>query len=428
MESSIGRLGCVLFCLLLLGTTLAAAEGGPVTVGGSVRTLVIKSRTVAVDQAGKSTLIIRFNDQTSFQNVPSAKDILPGENVSIEYRREGDDNLAARITKVIPKLPAGVGEMTVKELEGLISTGNADGRYLLVDARPASKYAAGHIPTAVSIPLPTLEKQGAGLLPSRKEIPLVFYCGGVTCGMSHKSAQIARSLGYSDVKVYTGGEPGWKKAEHYTVPSSSFLKDGNIVLVDLREPKASEAGHIPGAVNIQLSRMEGSESRFPSSKGAQLVFYGDKESDVNAAVSTARDWGFTNVTGFPGGTKEWQRSGFELKKGAPSDRIVYKKRLGPNEMDPAEFLKGLGEGNLLVDVRTSEEYAKERISNSINIPTEQMAKRFTELPKGKQVVFYCNTGVRAEMAFDVVKGKGYAVKFLNASVDFKKDGSYIVSE
>jgi hypothetical protein len=44
------------------------------------------------------------------------------------------------------------------------------------------------------------------------------------------------------------------------------------------------------------------------------------------------------------------------------------------------------------------------------------------------VVFYCNTGARAEMAFDVVKGKEYSVKYLNANVLFKDDGSYDVSE
>ena len=32
------------------------------------------------------------------------------------------------------------------------------------------------------------------------------------------------------------------------------------------------------------------------------------------------------------------------------------------------------------------------------------------------------------MAFDVVKGKEYSVKFLNANVEFKEDGSYSVSE
>jgi rhodanese-related sulfurtransferase len=422
------RTAALLLCLLTAGLTLAYAGEAPLTVGGSVRACANKSKTIAVDQPGRATQVFRFDDQTRFLNVPNAKEILPGENVSIEYRRDGEDNVALGITRIIPKLPAGVAEATLKEVEALLGSGAKHSNFLLIDARPASKYAAGHLPTAVSVPLPALEKQGAALLPTDRNTELIFYCGGITCGLSHKSAEIAHNLGFSKVKVYTGGEPGWNKAEHYSIPSASFLKDGNVVLVDLRQPKAAAAGHIPGAVGIPLAQLEGWESKFPSSKGAQLVFYGDKQSEVAAAIGTARDWGYTNVTAFPGGIKAWQQSGFPLATGAPADRIVYKKKLGPDEVGSADFAKELGKGVFLVDVRTPEEFAKQRIGQAINIPTEQMAKRFSELPKGKPVLFYCSTGTRAEMAFDVVKGKEYSVKFLNANVEFKEDGGYRVSD
>jgi rhodanese-related sulfurtransferase len=428
MKGLTGCTAALLLYSLAAGLTPAYAGEAPLTVGGSVRACANKSKTIAVDQPGKATQIFRFDDQTRFRNVPSAKEILPGENVSIEYRHDGDDNLALGITRIIPKLPAGVGEATLKELEALLAPGAKRSNFLLIDARPASKYAAGHLPTAVSIPLPALEKQGAALLPPDRKTELIFYCGGVSCGLSHKSAEIARGLGFSKVKVYTGGEPGWNKAEHYSIPSASFLKDGNVVLVDLRQPKAAAAGHIPGAVGIPLAQLEGWETKFPSSKGAQLVFYGDKESEVAAAIGMARDWGYSNVTGFPGGIKEWQRSGFALVAGAPAAQIAYRKKLGPDEVGSADFAKELSGGVFLVDVRTPEEFAKQRIPQAINIPTEQMAKRFNELPKGKPVLFYCTTGTRAEMAFDVVKGKDYAVRFLNANVEFKEDGSYRVSD
>jgi rhodanese-related sulfurtransferase len=427
MKKSVGT-GSLMLFTLLFSPALAGAENASLTAHGSVHSLANRSKTVALDQTDKPTLIVRFDEKTTFKNVPSAKDILPGENLTIEYRHEGDDNLATRITRVIPNLPQGVANVTLKELEGLVAAGNKGGSYLLIDARPASKYAAGHIPTAISIPLATLEKEGAKLLPSHKGTTLVFYCGGVSCPLSHQSAKIARSLGYGKVKVYTGGEPEWIKAEHYTIPTTTFLKEGNIVLVDLRDPKAAAGGHIPGAINVPLAQLDGWEKKFPSTKGAQLVFYGDKESDVAAAISTARDWGFTNVTGFPGGTAEWEKSGLALSKDVAPDRIDYRKKRGPNEMGPSEFLEEIGKGTILVDVRTPEEYAKERIAKAINIPAEQMAKRFTELPKGKELVFYCNTGSRAEMAYDVVRGKDYSVKFLNANVQFEEDGSYSVSE
>jgi rhodanese-related sulfurtransferase len=51
-----------------------------------------------------------------------------------------------------------------------------------------------------------------------------------------------------------------------------------------------------------------------------------------------------------------------------------------------------------------------------------------EIPKDKQVVTYCNTGVQAEMAYHKLKEKGYNVKFLNANVIFDEKGNYTIAK
>ena len=50
----------------------------------------------------------------------------------------------------------------------------------LVDSRPAARYNQSHLPGAVSIPVPMLEKKQAALLPKDKNELIVFYCGGPT--------------------------------------------------------------------------------------------------------------------------------------------------------------------------------------------------------------------------------------------------------
>jgi rhodanese-related sulfurtransferase len=50
----------------------------------------------------------------------------------------------------------------------------------LADARPAMRYNQGHLPTAVSIPVPLLKEKKAEVLPEDKDKLLVFYCGGYT--------------------------------------------------------------------------------------------------------------------------------------------------------------------------------------------------------------------------------------------------------
>jgi len=57
----------------------------------------------------------------------------------------------------------------------------ASGDVTVVDVRPASEYAAGHLPGAINIPLSELEERAASL-PSNREI--VAYCRGPFCVMA----------------------------------------------------------------------------------------------------------------------------------------------------------------------------------------------------------------------------------------------------
>ncbi|MCP4149294.1 MAG: rhodanese-like domain-containing protein, partial [bacterium] len=82
----------------------------------------------------------------------------------------------------------------------------------LIDSRPKrKKYKKGHIPTAISLPDSKFNKL-SNKLPQDKQALIVFYCGGYKCKLSHKSAKKALKLGYTNVKVFSGGYPEWKKA------------------------------------------------------------------------------------------------------------------------------------------------------------------------------------------------------------------------
>ncbi len=95
---------------------------------------------------------------------------------------------------------------------------------LLVDARPYVKYLQETIPGAVSIPDTNLQKL-IGRFPINKEEKIVVFCGGYECEKSHIVADKLISLGYSDVTVFAGGLPEWKKAELETTASTKTKKD-----------------------------------------------------------------------------------------------------------------------------------------------------------------------------------------------------------
>ncbi len=78
----------------------------------------------------------------------------------------------------------------------------------LVDVRPADEYAAGHIPGAVSIPVPELRRR-LGELPRDREV--VAYCRGRYCMFSLDAVTLLRQHGYRARRAHEG-LPDWKAA------------------------------------------------------------------------------------------------------------------------------------------------------------------------------------------------------------------------
>jgi len=114
---------------------------------------------------------------------------------------------------------------------------------MLIDARPYKpKYIKGLIPMAISSPNSQFDKM-TDKLPADKNSLLIFYCGGLKCKLSHKSAAKAEQLGYTNVKVFAEGYPKWiSEKSDYPAVSAEWVKsqidgDNKMTLVD-RAPNA----------------------------------------------------------------------------------------------------------------------------------------------------------------------------------------------
>lgn len=86
----------------------------------------------------------------------------------------------------------------------------ADKNVVLIDCNGSESYAKGHIPGAID-----LEAAGADLakkLPNDKAALVVSYCAGPKCPAYKAGADAAAKLGYTNVKYFSGGIFGWKKA------------------------------------------------------------------------------------------------------------------------------------------------------------------------------------------------------------------------
>lgn len=84
------------------------------------------------------------------------------------------------------------------------------------------------------------------------------------------------------------------------------LRDGTIVLIDVREPHEFEAGAIPGSVSMPLSRFD--PAALPRDRG-QIVFSCAAGVRSVRAIELARAAGLDVDAHYAGGFKEWARSG-----------------------------------------------------------------------------------------------------------------------
>lgn len=94
--------------------------------------------------------------------------------------------------------------VTFKELRQLMR----DGDVTVVDVRPAEEYQAGHIPGALSIPVPDLKRR-LREIPKAKEV--IAYCRGRYCVYSLEAVTLLRRKGYRARRTHEG-LPDWRAA------------------------------------------------------------------------------------------------------------------------------------------------------------------------------------------------------------------------
>ena len=116
--------------------------------------------------------------------------------------------------------------------------------------------------------------------------------------------------------------------------------------------------------------------------------------------------------------------------GAAASEIVWKYKPGKGEVGIGEFKKVVADtatDKVIVDVRGTEETSEGMFANAINIPLDEIEKRFSELPKDKVLLVHCSTGARADMAAKALKKEGYKARFLVVNVECE-DGECEISE
>ncbi|MEU9670642.1 MBL fold metallo-hydrolase [Streptomyces bobili] len=203
-------------------------------------------------------------------------------------------------------------ELSAERVRALV----ADGGHV-VDLRPAADYAAGHIPGSLSIPLRGQFATWLGwLLPDTA--PLAF----VTADGQDLSEIVwqAYKIGYERLAGrLAGGMTAWTAAGHRPATTAFVTADrtDNRPYVDVRQKSEFAAGHVPGAVNIELGGLAPVAADAP--EGA-VVACGHGERAMTAASLLERA-GHTDVAVLDGGPADYAAAhGEQLVQGAEGHR------------------------------------------------------------------------------------------------------------
>src|SRR5688572_17651731 len=96
--------------------------------------------------------------------------------------------------------------------------------------------------------------------------------------------------------------------------------EGDVVILDVRTPREYAEGHIPGAVNVDVSDAKGFEEKAKSlDKGKKYIVHCAKGVRSDRAVRRmSGQFGFENLYDFSGGMEAWKKAGKPVETKSPA--------------------------------------------------------------------------------------------------------------
>jgi rhodanese-related sulfurtransferase len=113
---------------------------------------------------------------------------------------------APQFLKLVNDAKTRVKECTVEDVKARIAKGD---KFVLVDVREESEYAAGHAAGAVHLGKGVIERDIESKAPD-PATPMVLYCGGGF--RSALAADALQKMGYTNVISMDGGWRAWMQA------------------------------------------------------------------------------------------------------------------------------------------------------------------------------------------------------------------------
>ena len=186
-----------------------------------------------------------------------------------------------------------------------------------------------------------------------------------------------------------------------------------LMVFDIGEKQRYEKEHIPGS-SYAVCNEESKKNIMPKlPKDVEIVLVAEKDEYTKQMAEMMRQMGL-KVRYLQGGIKSWKwdfdRGNFDTTTNKNISAFELKQNLDKRQ--------GKNNGLFLIDVREPKEYAEWHIENSVNIPLSELSKEesLSQIPKDKEIITICPSGIRATIGKYIMQRYGYDVKILEGGL------------
>ncbi len=178
--------------------------------------------------------------------------------------------------------------------------------------------------------------------------------------------------------------------------AAKFAAMDEFALIDPREQGVFTRGHLLGASNLPVSRLELLAEKAVPRKEAEIILCDDGDGAAARATATLETLGYSDVKTLAGGVSAWAVSGYHVFSGVNIIGKAFGEYLEHASATPrirAEDLHARcqsGEQIYLLDGRTPAEHSNFCIPGALSCPNGELVYRaLPSAPEGATVVVHC---------------------------------------